>query len=106
MSRKLRRFEILLPLKFNDGRPIPDELIGQTLRELRVQFGASSWETQLIRGSSQHEGHVYSDELVRVFVDVPNTKPNVAYFIQLKARLKDRFEQLDIWMTSHPIDLI
>jgi hypothetical protein len=106
MSRRLRRFEILLPLKFNDGRPIPDELIGQTLRDLRVQFGASSWETQLIRGLWQHEGEVYSDELVRVFVDVPSTKRNMDYFIQLKERLKERFEQLDIWMTSHPIDLI
>ena len=30
-----RRFEILLPLKFNDGQPVPWELIGETLQELK-----------------------------------------------------------------------
>ncbi len=26
MSEAFRRFEILLPLRFNDGQPVPDEL--------------------------------------------------------------------------------
>jgi hypothetical protein len=35
MSTSFRRFEILLPLRFNDGRPVPDELIADTINELR-----------------------------------------------------------------------
>ena len=35
VSKVFRRFEILLPLRFNDGRPVPDELIADTLLELR-----------------------------------------------------------------------
>ncbi len=27
MSRSLRRFEILLPPRFNDGQPVPDDLV-------------------------------------------------------------------------------
>ena len=42
---KLRRYEILLPRKFNDGQPVPDRLISQTLREVEERFGAVSWET-------------------------------------------------------------
>ncbi len=30
MSRSLRRYEILLPLRFNDGQPVPDDLVGMT----------------------------------------------------------------------------
>ena len=45
-----RRYEILLPLRFNDGRPVPAELIGETLQGLRLQFGAVTWETQTVRG--------------------------------------------------------
>ena len=30
MSRSLRRYEILLPLRFNDGQPVPDDLIADT----------------------------------------------------------------------------
>jgi hypothetical protein len=29
-----RRYEILLPLRFNDGHPVPDELVADTLIEL------------------------------------------------------------------------
>lgn len=39
------RYEILLPLKFNDGQPVPDALIIQTLLELEQQFEAVSWES-------------------------------------------------------------
>jgi len=42
---KWRRYEILLPLRFNDGRPVPWTVIGETLTELRHRFGAVSWET-------------------------------------------------------------
>jgi hypothetical protein len=45
MSKEFRRFELLLPLRSNDGEPIPDEIIGATLRELREQFGAVSCES-------------------------------------------------------------
>ncbi len=50
MSREFRRFELLLPLRFNDGAAIPDEVIGATLLELRERFGAVSCESQTIRG--------------------------------------------------------
>ena len=33
MSASFRRFEILLPLRFNDGKPVPDDLIAETLTE-------------------------------------------------------------------------
>jgi hypothetical protein len=46
----LRRYEILLPLRFNDGQSVPDGLISDTLIELETRFGTVSWETQIIRG--------------------------------------------------------
>src|SRR5205823_5033705 len=66
MSSSSRRFEILLPLRFNDGQPVPDDLIADTLLELRQQFGAVSSETQIIRGIWEHQGQSYRDDLVRV----------------------------------------
>lgn len=66
MSTSYRRYEILLPRRFNDGRQIPNRLVTETLIELRRRLGASSCETQTIRGQWQHEGEVYHDELVRV----------------------------------------
>ena len=102
----LRRYEILLPLKFNDGTPVPDSLIEQTNAELEEQFDAVSWETQSIRGRWQSEGVSYEDVLTRMFVDVADTPENREFFVALKAKLKKRFDQLDIWITSHPLDVI
>jgi hypothetical protein len=101
-----RRFEILLPLRFNDGNAVPDELIGVTLLELRTQFGAVSSETQVIRGLWEHEGQSFQDQLIRVFVDVPDLPEHRAFFKEFKGRLKERFKQLDIWMTTYPIEVV
>lgn len=106
MSSSLRRFEILLPLRFNDGSPVPDELVGQTVLELRQQFNSISAESQTIRGYWQHQGEEFRDELVRVFVDVPDTEANHAFFVNYKEQLKARFQQIDIWMTTYPIQII
>lgn len=65
-----RRFEILLPLRFNDGHPVPDEVIGETLKELRLQFGAVTWETRMVRGQWHHEGQMFEDDSMRVVIDV------------------------------------
>ncbi|MGO9203884.1 MAG: hypothetical protein ACLQM8_25470 [Limisphaerales bacterium] len=101
-----RRYEILLPLKFNDGQPVPQALIGDTLVELRRRFGAVSWETQIIHGIWQHQETEFRDELVRVFVDVTDRPENRQFFSDLKGQLKVRFRQVDIWMTTYPIDVI
>src|SRR5262245_62313527 len=102
MSTTLRRYEFLLPLRFNDGQPVPDSLLGETLLDLRQRFGAVSSETQIIRGFWQHEGQEFRDELVRVFLDVPDTPESRAFFAAYKEQLKARFRQLDIWMTTYP----
>lgn len=102
----LRRYEILLPSQFNDGTTIPQGLIADTLLELEERFGAVSCETQFTQGLWRREGVLYRDSLARVYVDVPDTPENRLFFIQFKERLKKRFQQLEIWLTTFPIELI
>jgi hypothetical protein len=102
----LRRYEILLPLRFNDGQTVPDALISDTLIELESRFGAVSWETQVIRGRWRHEGEVYSDDLMRVILDVEDLVEHREFFRDFKERLKIRFRQVEIYMTTHLIDVI
>jgi hypothetical protein len=101
-----RRYEILLPLKFNDGHPVPWPLVGDALVELRKRFGAVSWETQIIHGIWQHQEAEFRDELVPAFVDVPDTADNRKFFSEFKERLKSQFRQHDIWMTTYLIEVI
>ena len=101
-----RRFEILLPLKFNDGQQVPWELIGETLQELKRRFGAASWETQIIHGLWQHQQTEFRDDLVRIFLDVEDRPEHREFFRDYKEKLKTRFRQIEIWMTTYPIDVI
>jgi hypothetical protein len=106
MNTSHRRYEVLIPLRFNDGTLVPDELIAETILEFRARFGAVSSETQVIRGQWEHQGEVYRDEHMRLFVDVLDLPENRDFFQQLKERLKERFKQLDIWMTSYSIEVL
>ena len=106
MSKPYRRYEALLPLLFNDGKPVPEDLIADTLLELEQRFGAVSSETQTIRGRWHHEGVGYRDDLLRIFVDVPDEPEARQFFAEYKERLKARFQQLDIWMTTYPVEVL
>ena len=85
---------------------MPDEVIGQTVREIRKRFGAVSAESQRIEGHREYEGRVIRDVNVRIFVDVPDTAESRQFFVELKERLKERFQQVDIWLTTYPLEVI
>ena len=92
MSSRLRRFEILLPLQFNDGREIPAEWLSEAVLELVEKFDAASYETQKVEGHWRHEGVLYRDNLVKIVIDIPNREWMRAF----KLRWRDRLEQLDL----------
>ncbi len=64
-----RRHEILLPLRFNDGKRIPKALLAQTVLKLETRFGAVSCEMQVIQGRWHSGGRAFRDDLTRVYVD-------------------------------------
>ncbi len=106
MSTSYRRFEILLPLRFNDGSSVPEEVIADTILELRGRFGAVSVESQTIQGTWTYEAEIFRDDLVRLFVDVRDAPSVRDYFVAFKDQLKSRFRQLDIWITTYPIEVL
>ena len=101
-----RRYEILLSLQSNEGHELPESLLWATVEDLEARFHAVSWESQVIRGIWEHEGIVFRDNNTRIVLDVDDTPENRAFFVALKEKLKQRFAQLDIWITSHAIDVI
>jgi hypothetical protein len=100
------RFEILLPLFYNDGRPIEREKFIETDDELVQRFGAVSTDSVTIRGLWRYQSTVDHDQLLRARVDVEDCPENWAAIRELKEALKSRFDQLDIWITAHRVDVI
>ncbi len=102
----LKRFEILLPLNYNDGRLIERDKFLLTHRELVQRFGATTVDTTRASGTWIYGGTLYEDLLMRVTVDSSEPEEAKVFLQHYKEVLKARFEQLDIWITAHDVDLI
>lgn len=101
-----RRYEILLPVIHNDGRPVEEALIVQTWDELIAHFGGLSANPHMVLVVWTHEGKKYEEEMLRVMVDVEEASDHLAFFPQFKAVLLQRFQQIEIYIASYPIDLV
>jgi hypothetical protein len=105
MSNSWRRFEVLLPLSFNTGQPIPEFWIAEAVLELVDHFGAASYETQKVEGHWRNTGILYRDDLVRLVIDVPDSPENREWMKLFKLRWKTRLNQIELWMVSYVIDI-
>jgi hypothetical protein len=105
MSNKLRRFEILLPLQFNDGREVPSDWLAEAVLEIVEKFDAASYETQKVEGHWRHQGILYRDNLVKIVIDAEDEEANREWMRDYKARWKEKLEQLDLWLVSYAIDV-
>lgn len=97
-----RRYEILLPIKYNDGTAVERRKFLQTYREIVSEFGGIGFQG-ITHGVWVHEGHTFKDTHRRVVVDVEDTPENETFFFQFKQTLKERFQQVDIWIISYEI---
>src|SRR5262249_22809759 len=102
-----RRYEILLPLRHNDGRPVSDEKLNETREELLARFASGlSVHPQAVQGVWIHEGTRYEDQSVRWVLDVDDTPEDRQFFVDYKPTLIQRFEQIEIYIVSYPIDVL
>ena len=103
-----RRYEILLPTEFNDGRLVADacpRCIPDSLSEVFDSFGAFTVRPDITLGSWTDGDHRYDDRLFVLSVDVNDTQEHRAWIAHLKSHLLQRFEQLEIYVTSYPIEV-
>ena len=66
---RTRRFEILLPLNYNDGTEIEAEKFDQTADDLCDRFGGITMDTVRVSGSWKYGGTRYRDTLMRIRID-------------------------------------
>jgi hypothetical protein len=105
MKSKSRRYEVLLPVHFNDGKDVPEELLGEAVNEIVEQFNAATFYKEAVEGYWRHDETFFRDDLALLVVDVPDTAKNRQWMKAYKARWKQRLKQLEIWMVSYLIDI-
>ena len=95
-----------MPRTHNDGRPVNQEEFYRTRDDLVAQFGAVSLSPHSVLGTWTHEGQRYEDESMKLVVDVEDLAENRQFFFDLKLVLRERFEQIEIYIVSYPLDVI
>jgi hypothetical protein len=73
--------------------------------EIVERFGAASYETQKVEGHWGHAGVTYRDTLVKVVVDVVDSKENRQWLRTFRDRWKTKLEQIELWMVSYRIEV-
>jgi hypothetical protein len=104
MARPIKSIEIYLPLDYNDDRPIPESKYATLMQELLNRYGGvTSVQRQFpLQGVWQRGMEVYHDRVVVFSVmDFRQETPlaSLRYLERLKARLKKKFDQLEILIT-------
>jgi len=92
-------------LNYNDGTGIEPEKFDQTAEELSERFGGITQDRVLIVGSWKYGGTRYRDDLMRIRIDT-NDPAATAFFKVYKELLKERLQQIDIWIIAHEIEII
>lgn len=103
---KLKRIEILLPLNHNDGRPIERVKFRLTHEELLEKFGGTTVDSVRAWGHWKYRGTLYRDQLIRVRIDTADARDAYKFLRSYKETLKARFEQIDIWITAHDVEVL
>lgn len=105
MKKNWRRYEVMLPLQFNDGGEIPAALRAEAVLDIASHFGGASYQSQAIEGHWIHDGTHYRDNHAKLVVDVPDTVKNHRWMKAFKARWKAQLQQLELWLVSFRIDV-
>ena len=105
MKNKSRRYEVLLPIRFNDGQDVPEELLGEAVNEIVEQFSAVTFSKHAAEGHWRHEETLFRDDLALIVVDIRDTQKNRNWMRSFRERWKRRLKQLELWMVSYSIDI-
>jgi hypothetical protein len=93
------RFELLVPLADNRGKPFRPAKIDKVRDQLVEAFGGCQALPLPYTGTWRHEGLLYHEELMLFVVDTPRSDESLDWFLTYKRRLKRQFKQVEIYLT-------
>ena len=100
-----RRFQLYLPYPLIDGMGARPKTLTRTLEDLRKRFPRSLlWFTGVENAHLSSDG--ISPESSMLVIDVEDSTANYQFFREFKRALADRFGQIEIYVVSHPIEIV
>jgi hypothetical protein len=105
MARSARRYDLYLPLTYNDGRPVEDDKFDGVERRLLAWFGGLTSQQRAfpLKGVWQGKTRLYLDEVIVMTVLDFRRQGSTRFIAQLKRDLLREFDQLEILITESPL---
>ena len=104
----MKKYEIYLPLKYNDGRKIEAEKIKQIREELVSVFGARTVSSQSApyQGAWKYGGVDFIEDIIKIEIIAGADRKTQKFFRDFKEGLKLRLQQVDVLITTQDIHKI
>jgi len=101
----MKKYEIYLLLKYNDGSEIEAEKIKQIREDLIAGFGALTVSSQSApyQGSWKYGGVDFIDDIIKIEIIAGSDRKTERFFKEFKERLKRLLKQIDILITAQTI---
>jgi len=104
----MTKFEIYLPLKYNDGTEIETKKLKEIQQHLIAVFEAMTLSSLSapLQGKWRYGGVEYIDDIVRIDIIAREDWDSIQFFKNFKRRLKRNLRQLDILITLQYVHTI
>ena len=104
----MKRYEIYLPLKYNDGKEIEPEKIKQIREGLIEEFGALTVSSLSApyQGTWKYGGVEFIDDIIKIEVITIDDENADDFFKNYKEHLRTLLVQIDILITVQDIHTI
>ena len=104
----MKKYEIYVPLKYNNGDPIESEKIKQIREELIAAFGTLTVSalSAPFQGTWKYGGVQFMDDIIKIEVITAEDVKTDRFFRRFKQRLKQLLQQVDILITTQDIRTI
>jgi len=104
MAKAARRYDIFLPITYNDGTPIEDAKFDGLEQELLTRYrGVTFLRREFpLKGVWQGNMRLYYDSIILITILDFRRGGSPAYIKRLKSQLLDQFAQEEILITETP----
>ncbi len=108
VTRRMKKYEIYLPLKYNDGSKIEAQKITRIREELVNVFGARTVSSQAApyQGAWNYRGIDFIEDIIKIEIIARADRKTQKFFRQFKQRLKRLLKQIDVLIIAQDIRTI
>ena len=101
----MKKYEIYLPLRYNDGKQIEPQKLKEIRQQLIAVFAALTVSSLSapFQGTWRHGSDEFVDDIIRVEII---TDEEIRFFKNFKRQLKRELRQLDVLITVQDIHSI